>query len=282
MCCESLERNGGVRGRFLLPPVFLCAVLVAACSGDILFVTDRATECKELKEDFSESYSAVVLSDIHFNGDREMPAEYYRWLDELPEACSPRLCLVLGDIANDGLKKEYALYNEFVRKMAARGMSVYGILGNHDVFESGDYGRNYISSVKPHAACYVVRTPRLSYYFLDTADGAVGRPQYSALEEQMTADSNPKIILSHVPLYSPASGGILYRMKNREERAWLFSLLAEHDVRLFLCGHLHESFDYDMGAFREIIVDSVQEHLSWGILTVDERTGTFRYDTVQF
>lgn len=222
MCCESSERNGGARGRFLVPLIFLCAVLAAACSGDILFVTGRATECKELQEDFSESYTAAVVSDIHFSSGREMPAEYYRWLDELPEACSPRLCLVLGDIANHGLKEEYVLYAEFVRKMEARGMSVYGVLGNHDVFESGDYGRNYISSVKPHAACYVVRTPRLSYYFLDTADGFVGRPQYSALEKQMTADFNPKIILSHVPLYSPDSGGILYRMKNQGERARLF------------------------------------------------------------
>ncbi|MDE5899374.1 MAG: metallophosphoesterase [Treponemataceae bacterium] len=271
MRCSNAGRGIGIRRVLRSLPVILGAVLAAACtsdgapSGSIFFVTERAAAFLELEDDFSEFYTAVVLSDTHFSAGRELPEAYWQWLDEMSEERrTPRLCLVLGDIANQGLPDEYALYNEFVRNMEVRGIAVYGILGNHDVFESGDYGRNYIAAVAPHAACYVVRTPRLSYYFLDTADGLVGLPQYSALAAQMASDSNPKVVLSHVPLYSPVSSGIWYRMKNAAERARLLSLLAGHDVCLFLCGHLHEHFDYDMGAFQEVIVDSVQEHCSWG------------------
>lgn len=199
--------------------MFLCAVFAISCtsegalSNSIFPVTERATECKRFDADFSESYTAVIISDPHFStGRKRLPEKYYQWLDELPQDKKPRLCLVLGDIANHGLRSEYEMYNAFVQDMNARGMEVYGILGNHDVFESGDFSRNYLSAVEPHAACYSVRTPRLSYYFIDTADDFIGKPQYSALESQMKADSNPKIVLSHVPLYSLTS--MNYRMKN--------------------------------------------------------------------
>ena len=280
MRCRLAKRDGIRR----VLPVILGAVLAASCtsdgtpSGDIYFVAKRATVCKELKADFSESYTAVVLSDTHFSSGREdLPEAYYQWLDEISETQPPRLCLVLGDIANEGLPAEYDLYNKFVQKMEARGMAVYGILGNHDVFASGDYGRNYLAAVEPHAACYVVRTPRLSYYFFDMADGLVGRPQYSALAAQMDADPNPKIVLSHVPLYAPTD--LYFRMKHFE-RLRLIALLAEHDTRLFLCGHLHERYQYDMGAFREIVVDSVAANCAWGLLTIDESAGTFKYEDI--
>ena len=264
--------------------VILCAMFAIACTSEgmltnsVFPVTVRATECKRFDADFSESYTAVVISDPHFSsGHERLPEEFYQWLDELPQERKPRLCLVLGDIANHGLPSEYEFYNAFVQEMRGRGMEVYGILGNHDVFESGDFGRNYLSAVEPHAACYSVRTPRLSYYFIDTADDLVGQPQYSALESQMKADSNPKIILSHVPLYAPTS--IYYRMKNSVERARLLSLFSRHKVRMFLCGHLHEYHTYDMGAFEEIIVNASTDG-SWGILTVDESAGKFKYDNV--
>lgn len=280
MRCRLARRNGIRR----VLPVLLAAVLALSCtsdgtpSGDIHFVTERTTKCAVIEEDFSETYTVVVLADTHFSRGREdLPDAYYQWLNELPESRRPRLCLVLGDIANKGLGEEYALYNAFVRNMEARGMAVYGILGNHDVFASGDYGRNYLSAVAPHAACYVVRTPRLSYYFLDTADGLIGQPQYFALAAQMNADPNPKIVLSHVPLYAPAD--LYFRMKHAD-RIRLLSLLTEHDTRLFLCGHLHERYQYDMGTFREICVDSVGAHGSWGLLTVDEAARTFEYEDV--
>lgn len=265
--------------------VILCAMFVIACTDEgvpmnIFSVLERTTECKRIEADFSESYTVVILSDTHFSSGRERLSEkYYQWLDEVSETQKPSLCCVLGDIANHGLRKEYELYNEFVQDMRERGMEVYGILGNHDVFESGDFGRNYLSAVEPHAACYSVRTPRLSYYFIDTADNLVGQPQYSALELQMKADSNPKIVLSHVPLYAPTS--LSFRMKNSVERARLFSLFSKNDVRMFLSGHLHEYHRYDMGAFEEIIVNTATED-SWGILTVDESAGKLRYENVVF
>lgn len=262
----------------------LYVMFAIACTSEgmltnsVFPVTERATECKRLDVDFSESYTAVVIADPHFSSGRErLPEKYYQWLDELPQERKPRMCLVLGDIANHGLPSEYEFYNAFVQEMRRRGMEVYGILGNHDVFESGNFGKNYLSAVEPHAACYSVQTPRLSYYFIDTADNLVGQPQYSALESQMKADSNPKIILSHVPLYAPTS--IYYRMKNSVERARLLSLFSRHNVRMFLCGHLHEHHSYDMGAFEEIIVNTSTEG-TWGILTVDESAGKFQYENV--
>ncbi|MBD5443598.1 MAG: metallophosphoesterase [Treponema sp.] len=260
------------------------AMLAIACTSDgtltnnLFSVVERATECKQFDADFSEAYTAVVISDLHFGGDRKrLPEKYYQWLDEIPQDQKPRLCLVLGDIANKGLQSEYELYNAFIQDMRARGMEVYGVLGNHDVFESGDFGRNYLSSVEPHAACYSVRTPRLSYYFIDTADNFVGQSQYFALESHVKADSNPKIILSHAPLYAPTS--LYYRMKNSVEQARLLSLFSKNNVRLFLCGHLHEHHRYDMGAFEEIIVSTVKDG-SWGILTIDEFDGKFQYEHI--
>ena len=261
----------------------MCAMLAIACTADgtpngrLFSVEDRATKCKNFEADFSESYTVIILSDTHFSSShKRLSEEYYQWLDEIPQEKKPRLCLVLGDIANAGLPSEYELYNAFVQEMRGRGMEVYGILGNHDVFESGDFGRNYLSAAEPNVACYSVRTPRLSYYFIDTADDIIGQSQYSALESQIKADSNPKIILSHVPLYSPTT--IFYHMKNSLERARLLSLFAKNNVRLFLCGHLHEYHRYDMGTFEEIIVPYSKD--GWGILTVDEFAGKFHYENI--
>lgn len=260
------------------------AMLAIACTSDgtltnnLFSVVERATECNQFDADFSESYTAVVISDLHFgSGRKRLSEKYYQWLDEIPQDKKPRLCLVLGDIANKGLQSEYESYNAFVQNMQERGIEVYGVLGNHDVFESGDFGRNYLSSVEPHTACYSVRTPRLSYYFIDTADNFVGQPQYFALESQVKTDSNLKIILSHAPLYAPTS--LYYRMKNSVEQARLLSLFSKNNVCLFLCGHLHEHHRYDMGAFEEIIVSTIKDD-SWGILTVDEFTGTFQYENI--
>lgn len=260
------------------------AMLAIACTSDgtltnnLFSVVERATECNQFDADFSESYTAVVISDLHFgSGRKRLSEKYYQWLDEIPQDKKPRLCLVLGDIANKGLQSEYESYNAFVQNMQERGIEVYGVLGNHDVFESGDFGRNYLSSVEPHTACYSVRTPRLSYYFIDTADNFVGQPQYFALESQIKTDSNLKIILSHAPLYAPTS--LYYRMKNSVEQARLLSLFSKNNVCLFLCGHLHEHHRYDMGAFEEIIVSTIKDD-SWGILTVDEFTGTFQYENI--
>jgi hypothetical protein len=140
---------------------------------------------------------------------------------------------VLGDLT-DG-------QNDVEREVVKAGLDsthrpYYCTLGNHDLYQADGWDW-FKSEFGP--SCYsVVVADRLKLIFLDTAEGDLGQVQFDWLEQQLAADTLPKVIGTHFPVYDGLTP-IMWRLASSEERYKLMSLLRNHNVRAIVAGHIH-------------------------------------------
>lgn len=231
-----------------------------------------------------QSYKVLLIADIHFSHVTVNPEEtFFRWLGNLPENDKPDFCIVLGDVTNYGFEKEYILYRNFVSRLNSRGIPVYGVLGNHDIYNSG--WRHWRAYVSPGTTYYRFSTARYSWYFLDTANGTLGVPQYNNLMNELKNDPKQKLVFSHYPLYR---GGIFYfALLDTRERAGIIAAFAENNVKYYFAGHKHDGGTFNYGSFFEagikaFVNTKIEGYFKnngyWAVLSVDENTGTFSCD----
>ncbi|MDR3284004.1 MAG: metallophosphoesterase [Treponema sp.] len=216
---------------------------------------------------FPESYKVLVLTDIHFGAEKAAPVEeLFAWLDSLPEGEKPLFCLALGDLVEHGLESEYQEYAQFASRLESKAVPIYALCGNHDLYNSG--WRYWEQYVYPHASYYRFQTRAFSWYFLDTANGTLGKKQLENFSSCAKQDPMPKLVFSHYPVYA---GGIPYfSLSNTRERAYLLDLFAKTKVRLVLEGHWHFGGSYDFGAFREETLEAFRDRDCWYVLNVTE------------
>ena len=198
----------------------------------------------------SENYSVIAITDIHFS--RTKKDEFLTKLKDLdftdygPHA----MILALGDISDGGTHSQYKEYNDFVDEIEnILHIKVFPVPGNHDTYDTGAYGKNYIEDVFP-TTFYRIKFRNISYYFLDSADGTFGYKQLNSLENLFISDSNKKIICTHYPLYADT---LYYRLSNYKEKAHLINLLSNNDVILYLSGHTHIFLEHNFGSFKEYV-----------------------------
>lgn len=155
------------------------------------------------------------------------------------------------------------------------GIPVYNVVGNHDVYNSGwDLWKK---TCPPHTSTYYFETEDFIWYFLDTASGTLGRPQFYDLKDKLAQSSKPKLVFTHYPLYG---GGIFYFcLSNPRERAELISLFARTNVKLYCSGHYHAGAFYDYGPFQEHVVKALGQFGMCHVLHVDN--GTYTIENIQ-
>ena len=145
-------------------------------------VSSRSTEITDIAVPQTilskQSYKILLIADIHYSDVTSNPESVlFDWLDSLEEDEVPDFCIVLGDMTNYGFEKEYTMYDSFVSRLDTFDIPVLGLLGNHDIYNSGwDY---WIKYVKPQTAYYRFSTPEYSWYFLDSANGTLGEAQFN-------------------------------------------------------------------------------------------------------
>lgn len=238
-----------------------------------------------------EIYDVLLISDVHFGRDSSEaggPRREADWFSKLQTPDSTGRCpidsvkfaICLGDVADHGKQEEYAAFNTEIRdKLAAiptlaapQGIQVYSVTGNHDLYNSG--WATWSVTQNPGTSFYKFTTPSFSWYFLDSGSGSLGEKQFTALEADMTADSNKKLVFTHVPIY--ADDGFYFTMQNPDERNRLISLCASTDTVYFVDGHVHRELVTDFGKFIEYNMPSLLDQYSYGILHIDEAAVTAR------
>jgi len=251
-------------------------------------VSSRSTEITDIAVPLTilskQSYKILLIADIHYSDVTSNPESVlFDWLDSLEEDEVPDFCIVLGDMTNYGFEKEYMMYDSFVSRLDTFDIPVLGLLGNHDIYNSGwDY---WIKYVKPQTAYYRFSTPEYSWYFLDSANGTLGEAQFNNLIEELLNDKKQKIIFSHYPLYG--DGIFYFTLLDSRERAKLIAAFADNDVLYYFAGHKHDGGIFDYGSFFEagikaFVNTKIEGYFNdngyWAVLSVDENTGTFSCD----
>lgn len=277
---------------------FLFCVFLLSCSSCDLGVhqafyrphpvDSRSTEIVQLdstefpfaRDSLPAKYDCLILTDIHF-GNKTGPAWDKVFFDALKQyrkrQNTPMLfCIILGDVADHGFANEYETVKIFQERIAEENrlpeaygnipMPVYNVTGNHDVYNSG--WKLWQQTCYPHKSAYYFETKGIEWYFLDTASGTLGRPQFYDLKAKLRRSSKPKFIFTHYPLY--ANGIFHFSLSNPRERAELLSLFPQVNLKLYCSGHFHPGASYDYDTFKERSLKAFGWSGKYHILHVDE------------
>ena len=231
-------------------------------------------------------YDCLLITDVHFGNDRYSVHQdaffesLQKYRDNHP-APNPQIlfCIALGDIADHGRAAEFDAYEAFQNRITTdTGPPVYNVVGNHDLYNSG--WKLWEKACFPHKSAYYFETQAFEWYFVDTANGTLGRPQFYDLKKKLQRSSKPKFIFTHYPLYGNAIQ--YFSLSNPRERAELVSLCAKNNVKMYCSGHYHRGAYYDYGRFEEFALKAFGHYRKYYILHVDEAAQTFSVETVPF
>lgn len=285
--------------RAVLSVAFLLAAgLLASCKYDVhrfFFreptIDDRAASLRVVAGPGlrpGEGIRLAILADLHFGGGEGRAQE--QAVQSLASSGPLDFLVLLGDVVESGFDEYFRQCEDFVGRvrgaLSLPHLPVYVVLGNHDVYRSGlarwerlDFAWNcgatffrFQTDVSKDG-----ESRSRSWYFLDTAGGVVGASQLEALSEAMAADPNPKIVLTHYPMYMDRAFSTFSTLSNPRERASLISLFDRSAVDMVFSGHWHTDASFDYGSFYEICFSSFVENSggesSWYVLTLDEGAG---------
>ncbi len=200
-----------------------------------------------------DNYVFVMVSDAHFlaGEDPAGATGLAGFLAGLPVPAE--FVIVGGDLADAGLPGEYARYNAWA---AALGVPVYAAVGNHDLYNGG--WSTFRATVG--ASYYSFEIDGIlgsrTFYFVDSGSGTLGRDQIEMLRTVFAGDLDPKVIVTHYPLYN-GSDSLYYEITNTAERAALVDLYARSGVELLLEGHTHALNHTPIGTMDEWVCPSL-------------------------
>ncbi len=249
-------------------------------------VDSRSTHIVKVEPKFTvpptKKYYCILIADPHLGHTKyDAPLEkFLTWLDKYiaqKGGEQPLFCITLGDLVDHGTASEYQTFADFQKKIQDKGIPVYNILGNHDVYNSGY--TLWKETCYPHTPSYYFETTAFQWYFLDTASGTLGRPQFYDLKEKLAQSNKPKLVFTHYPLYG--NGAFYFTLCNPRERAELISLFGKNNVKLYCTGHYHKGGYYDFGAFKEHVLTAFGAYSHWYVFHVDETASAFSIEKAE-
>ena len=230
----------------------------------------------------SDSYSVLFVTDTHFgrvsssNGARQ-DEDFFKKLSEIKNeyesAGTPlRFAVCCGDLVETGLKENYEKFSAELQNKLLNdfNLNLYSVVGNHDLYASGF--DNWKNTVYQKSSAYKFVTgnnQKISWYFLDTGNGTLGSKQFEHFRTLSMGDPNPKIVISHYPIYG--DGIVYFSLQNRNERDKIISLLSRTNTMCYIAGHAHSSkVDYSYGEyFTEHVIQGYLDQREFVILTVN-------------
>lgn len=229
-----------------------------------------------LPSPLNNTYKVAIITDVHFGaGERgTLDADFIAWAS----AHNMAFCICLGDVAEHGAEAEYKQYASFVTDVKAvlTTHKVYSTVGNHDLYSDGwKWWKKYVNTdFNLDTSFYTFTAGGFSWYFIDSASGTLGVSQFKALTARMEEDSNPKIVLSHFPLYADGAYNASYpTLQNSMETSRLIDLFARNNVKFFASGHSHHWAQKSFGSFYEVNFTGFNAKKSWGYIEVDATSG---------
>lgn len=277
-------------------------------------VDERFSEFKNLTDsdspvlpaDLDGKYSFIVVSDIHIGADNVLTSKINKFVDtELPKLFSsddktkiPRFLINLGDTSDGGHVSEYSEFNEYfgnggkIQHLAKSigiveneaDFKIYTVLGNHDLYNNG--WKNWKKMLWPYTSTYYFSlrsSPDFSpitFYFVDTGNGSLGKDQIDDFEDLLKSDSNKKLIFAHYPFYSNKVP--FMAIEDTTERNYLLTLFQKHKAVDLFGGHVHRNFEHDLGDFDQINTASLFKNGYCRLVTIDEKTASVSTKLIGF
>lgn len=237
-------------------------------------------------EDLGEIYTFLIIADPH-TGSRvsgsvaeRFLAKYNEWLSGPDGHDKPRFIINLGDVLDSGKQSQADDYHALMKKLdtvANESLPHYSVIGNHDLYASDGWdvwARNFY----PHTSYYRFKIGDFSYYFLDTGNGTLGKPQLEDLEKRLAEDKNAKIVLMHYPVVSDSS----FCLQNTVERNRLLRDFAGSNVKMIFSGHYHRGDTHHYGSMTEVTVKSFGFNGTALLVTVDNATQSVTWREINF
>ncbi|MBO7122614.1 MAG: metallophosphoesterase [Treponema sp.] len=286
-------------------PTIVFSLILASCNYGLpmfLFtetgVEDRATKALPLfgpnlpQVGYRGKYSFIVLTDSHFGDskherrDQNFLLVFTTLLQTADPALRPSFIVNLGDSMDGGHESEADSFNATAavwietakKELGVSDYKVYSILGNHDLYNSG--WEVWRRKIYPYTSYYTFTLNaggpyNFDFWFLDTGNGTLGANQIEDLENNLKKSARPKIVFMHYPVYA---GGIFYfALDDVQERSILISDFAANNVKYVFEGHKHSIHSYDYKSFKEEVVGAYLENKVFGLVTVDESTGSVSF-----
>ena len=177
----------------------------------------------------------IAVNDLHFLNDGCVP--FFRNVVKRMRESAPGavMCLVAGDVANDGEPAQYRAVKEI---FAGLGMPVLPVPGNHDLWPEGDRGA--YDAAFPNKVNYVVREGGWQFVALDSTQGmdVDGTRISEATLAWMDATlpkldaKAPTVVFTHFPL----AEGVTFRPLNADA---VLARLGKLNLRATYSGHWH-------------------------------------------
>lgn len=185
--------------------------------------SDSLNRIGQTRMDSFFPFSILFISDLH---------SHYRDVERaatlINESSAGVFTIVVGDITNMGLLKEYELAHESLIKINSPYLSV---IGNHDALSNGkDVYRNMYG---PFNYSFVYNNVKFILFNNNKAEFGKGTPNIQWLESQLTdaASYQHVVVVSHVPLDDPVLPD--------EVRTQLSDLIFNNNISLVVNGHNH-------------------------------------------
>ncbi len=222
----------------------------------------------------TSSYDCLILTDVHV-GNEKYTFPKQALLNKLDELNSmgklPKMCIILGDSADHGTAAEFEEFAAFQQAIRDKGIPVYNVVGNHDLYNSG--WPLWKASCTPYTSTYYFEASGFEWYFLDTGSGTLGRAQFYDLKRKLRSSPKPKLLFTHYPIYG--NGIFYFALSNPRERAELLALFARTNVKLYCAGHYHPSAYYDYGPFQEHVLKAFGLFAHYHIMHIDGTNQTY-------
>ena len=180
-------------------------------------------------------FTFVVMNDLHFR--EEACAAWFEQAivavkDSAPDA---RLCLIAGDLADDGQVEQLAGVRDAFRKL---GIPTYSAIGNHDYRDAKDrrsYEDNFRGQIN-----YAFDHGGWQFIGLDTTEGVKWRDTKVSSTTLAWLDENlpkldkrkPTVIFTHFPL----GAGVSMRPLNADA---VLNRFLDFNLSAAFCGHYH-------------------------------------------
>jgi Calcineurin-like phosphoesterase len=183
----------------------------------------------------SSDFTFVVLNDLHFR--EEACATWFGEAIAALKASAPaaELCLIAGDLADDGKGEQLAGARDALRQL---GFPAYSAIGNHDYRDAND--RRAYEDIFRGQINYAFHHGGWQFVGLDTTEGVKWRDTRISPTTLAWLDNNlpkldrrkPTILFTHFPL----GAGVSMRPLNADE---LLNRFLEFNLSAAFCGHYH-------------------------------------------
>ena len=260
---------------------FGCKVDEDSFWGGETNVNTRFSKIKNLSEEDSSvkalsetggKYQIILFTDVHKGAGfykSGVDEKFFAWLSEA-DFSKIKFALALGDFADSGKRSEMKAYAEFYSKIEEKGIKVFNVIGNHDLYSSDGYDA-FSDYCYPYTSSYKFYTKNFVWYALDSGSGTLGSKQLKSLETEIALESKTPLVFTHVPLQSGIDDFELrFSLRDLTERNILIKLFSENKVLCYFCGHYHPGGRKTYGNFTQYNFKSFGEFGKWYLIDVDE------------